>query len=65
MLVAFIDERGGRVGGVEPICRVLTAHECHDRPVHMNAHKRRATSAARTVRDSDRESRPQHRIRFW
>ncbi|MFI2458142.1 hypothetical protein [Streptomyces sp. NPDC019539] len=27
-LVAFIDEHKGRFGGVEPICRVLTDHDC-------------------------------------
>ncbi|MGW6261639.1 hypothetical protein [Streptomyces sp. NPDC055085] len=27
-LVAFIDEHWARFGGVEPICRVLTEHDC-------------------------------------
>ncbi|WP_418896307.1 IS3 family transposase [Streptomyces cupreus] len=53
-LVAFIDEHKGRFGGVEPICRVLTAHDCKIAPSTYYAHhKRQATPAARTVRDRE------------
>ncbi|MFD9624002.1 hypothetical protein ACFWB2_43365 [Streptomyces virginiae] len=30
--VAFVDEHKGRFGGVEPICRVLTRHDCKIAP---------------------------------
>ncbi|MFJ5220906.1 IS3 family transposase [Streptomyces sp. NPDC088354] len=53
-LVAFIDEHKGRFGGVEPICRVLTEHSCKIAPSTYYAHhKRQATPAARTVRDTE------------
>ncbi|MFE4874299.1 IS3 family transposase [Streptomyces sp. NPDC056682] len=53
-LVAFIDEHKDRFGGVEPICRVLTDHDCKIAPSTYYAHhKRQATPAARTVRDTE------------
>ncbi|MFD3456296.1 IS3 family transposase [Streptomyces sp. NPDC058691] len=53
-LVAFIDEHKGRFGGVEPICRVLTDHDCKIAPSTYYAHhKRQATPAARTLRDTE------------
>ncbi|MEU0664256.1 IS3 family transposase, partial [Streptomyces lavendulocolor] len=57
-LVAFIDEHKGRFGGVEPICRVLTLHDCKIAPSTYYAHhKRQATPAARTVRDAELKER--------
>ncbi|MEO3788381.1 hypothetical protein ABGB12_34060 [Actinocorallia sp. B10E7] len=32
MLVAFIDEHRDRFGGVEPVCHVLTMHDCSIAP---------------------------------
>ncbi|MGA5276328.1 IS3 family transposase [Streptomyces cellulosae] len=53
-LVAFIDEHRDRFGGVEPICRVLSAHDCKIAPATYYAHhKRRVTPSARTVRDAE------------
>jgi len=53
-LVAFIDEHKDRFGGVEPICRVLTDHDCKIAPSTYYAHhKRQAAPAARTVRDAE------------
>ncbi|MFI6448532.1 IS3 family transposase [Kitasatospora sp. NPDC050543] len=53
-LVAFIDEHRGRFGGVEPICRVLTEHDCSIAPSTYYAHhKRLVWPAARTVRDEE------------
>ncbi|MEU4863423.1 IS3 family transposase [Kitasatospora aureofaciens] len=53
-LVAFIDEHRGRFGGVEPICRVLTEHDCNIAPSTYYAHRKRlASPAARTVRDEE------------
>ncbi|WP_326756765.1 IS3 family transposase [Streptomyces hirsutus] len=53
-LVAFIDEHRDRFGGVEPICRVLTDHDCKIAPSTYYAHhKRQAVPAARTVRDRE------------
>ncbi|MEU3084882.1 IS3 family transposase [Streptomyces albidoflavus] len=53
-LVAFIDEHKGRFGGVEPICRVLTDHDCKIAPSTYYAHhKRQVEPAARTVRDRE------------
>ncbi|MFF3000657.1 IS3 family transposase [Streptomyces sp. NPDC057950] len=53
-LVTFIDEHRDRFGGVEPICRVLTAHDCKIAPSTYYAHhKRQATPAARTLRDAE------------
>ncbi|NEA87472.1 IS3 family transposase, partial [Streptomyces sp. SID14436] len=53
-LVAFIDEHKGRFGGVEPICRVLTDHDCKIAPSTYYAHHKRLTApSARTVRDSE------------
>ncbi|MFJ8828389.1 IS3 family transposase [Streptomyces sp. NPDC102467] len=52
-LVAFIDEHRDRFGGVEPICRVLTEHDCKIAPATYYAHhKRQVTPSARTVRDA-------------
>ncbi|MFG2525398.1 IS3 family transposase [Streptomyces sp. NPDC048527] len=51
-LVAFIDEHRDRFGGVEPICRTLTAHDCKIAPSTYYAHKKRLqTPSARSVRD--------------
>ncbi|MYV44819.1 hypothetical protein GT031_04135, partial [Streptomyces sp. SID2888] len=51
-LVAFVNEHKDRLGGVEPICRILTDHDCKIAPSTYYAHhKRQATPAARTVRD--------------
>ncbi|MFJ8364609.1 IS3 family transposase [Streptomyces sp. NPDC093984] len=33
--MSFIDEYRDRFGGVEPICRVLTEHDCKIGPVHL------------------------------
>ncbi|MET8134108.1 IS3 family transposase [Streptomyces sp. NPDC005251] len=53
-LVAFIDEHKDRFGGVEPICRVLTDHDCKIAPSTYYAHhKRQAAPAARTLRDAE------------
>ncbi|MDH6122689.1 hypothetical protein [Kitasatospora sp. GAS204B] len=53
-LVAFIDEHRDRFGGVEPICRVLTEHECSIAPSTYYAHKKRLTEpCARSVRDDE------------
>ncbi|MFJ7998407.1 IS3 family transposase [Streptomyces sp. NPDC096310] len=52
-LVAFIDEHRARFGGVEPICRVLTEHDCKIAPSTYYAHRKRLrTPSARTVRDA-------------
>ncbi|MFB7216638.1 IS3 family transposase [Streptomyces sp. NPDC056255] len=52
-LVAFIDEHRGRFGGVEPICRTLTEHDCKIAPSTYYAAKKRAvTPSARQVRDA-------------
>lgn len=53
-LVAFIDEHKGCFGGVEPICRVLTDHDCKIAPSTYYAHHQRLTSpSARVVRDAE------------
>ncbi|MFE6904689.1 IS3 family transposase [Streptomyces sp. NPDC057717] len=53
-LVAFIDEYKRRFGGVEPICRVLTDHDCKIAPSTYYAHHtRQARPAARTLRDTE------------
>ncbi|MGY4927213.1 IS3 family transposase [Streptomyces sp. 900105755] len=53
-LVAFIDEHRDRFGGVEPICRVLTEHDCKIASSTYYAHKKRmAVPSARTVRDTE------------
>ncbi|MFI5635760.1 IS3 family transposase [Streptomyces sp. NPDC051664] len=53
-LVAFIDEYRDRFGGVEPICRTLTEHDCKIAPSTYYAHKKRlAAPSARTVRDAE------------
>ncbi|MEE1792823.1 IS3 family transposase [Streptomyces sp. BE308] len=52
-LVAFIDEHRARFGGVEPICRVLTEHDCKIAPsTYYAAKKRAAEPSARRVRDA-------------
>jgi putative transposase len=48
--VNFIDEHRKRFGGVEPICRVLTEHDCKIAPSTYYAFKARPASA-RAVRD--------------
>ncbi|MFE4665187.1 IS3 family transposase [Streptomyces sp. NPDC056716] len=53
-LVAFIDEHRDRFGGVEPICRTLTEHDCKIAPSAYYAHKKRLDApSARTVRDTE------------
>ncbi|WP_407835155.1 IS3 family transposase [Streptomyces sp. DSM 116496] len=53
-LVAFIDEHRDRFGGVEPICRTLTEHDCKIAPSTYYAHHKRLTEpSARTVRDEE------------
>ncbi|WP_329453200.1 IS3 family transposase (plasmid) [Streptomyces sp. NBC_01724] len=57
-LVNFIHEHRDRFGGVEPICRVLTEHECKIAPSTYYAHhKRRAAPSARTMRDAELKER--------
>ncbi|MDJ0346422.1 IS3 family transposase [Streptomyces sp. H10-C2] len=51
-LVAFIDEHRDRFGGVEPICRTLTEHDCSIHPSTYYAHKKNVRSA-RAVRDAE------------
>ncbi|WAX77164.1 IS3 family transposase [Streptomyces sp. KMM 9044] len=52
-LVAFIDEHRDRFGGVEPICRTLTEHDCKIAPsTYYAAKKRAAQPSARQVRDA-------------
>ncbi|MFB7091160.1 IS3 family transposase [Streptomyces sp. NPDC056296] len=51
-LVAFIDEHRDRFGGVEPICRTLTEHNCSIHPSTYYAHKKRLPSA-RSLRDAE------------
>ncbi|QKV95985.1 IS3 family transposase [Streptomyces sp. NA02950] len=59
-LVAFIDEYRDRFGGVEPICRTLTAHDCKIAPSTYYAHKKRLqTPSARSVRDEALKERIQ------
>lgn len=48
----FIDEHRDRFGGVEPICRVLTAHGCSIDPSTYHRATRRPPSA-RAVRDGE------------
>jgi len=50
--VKFIDEHRDRFGGVEPICRVLTAHGCSIDPSTYYRAAKRAPSA-RAVRDGE------------
>ncbi|WP_107117432.1 IS3 family transposase [Streptomyces canus] len=59
-LVAFIDEHRDRFGGVEPICRTLTEHDCKIAPSTYYAHKKRLeTPSARSVRDEELRERIQ------
>ncbi|MFD0501620.1 IS3 family transposase [Streptomyces rhizosphaericus] len=59
-LVAFIDEHRDRFGGVEPICRTLTGHDCKIAPSTYYAHKKRlASPSARSVRDEELKQRIQ------
>ncbi|WP_460086543.1 IS3 family transposase [Streptomyces variabilis] len=49
-----MDEHRDRFGGVEPICRTLTGHDCKIAPSTYYAHKKRlAAPSARTVRDTE------------
>ncbi|MGW0776406.1 IS3 family transposase [Streptomyces sp. NPDC002835] len=49
-----MDEHRDRFGGVEPICRTLTEHDCKIAPSTYYAHRKRlATPSARTVRDAE------------
>ncbi|MFE5550273.1 IS3 family transposase [Streptomyces sp. NPDC056534] len=53
-LVAFIDEHRDRFGGVEPICRMLTMHDCKIAPSTYYAHRKRLDNPSpRTVRDEE------------
>ncbi|MDO0929963.1 IS3 family transposase [Streptomyces sp. TG1A-8] len=53
-LVAFIGEHRDRFGGVEPICRTLTEHDCKIALSTYYAYKKRlAAPSARTVRDTE------------
>ncbi|WP_411572779.1 IS3 family transposase [Streptomyces pluripotens] len=57
-LVAFIDEHRDRFGGVEPICRTLTEHDCKIAPSTYYARKKRIqTPSARSVRDEELKMR--------
>ncbi|MFF7859176.1 IS3 family transposase [Streptomyces sp. NPDC007904] len=48
-----MNEHRDRFGGVEPICRVLTQHDCSIAPSTYYAHKQRqASPSARQVRDA-------------
>ncbi|MFE9446724.1 IS3 family transposase [Streptomyces sp. NPDC006602] len=59
-LVAFIDEHRDRFGGVEPICRTLTEHDCKIAPSTYYAYKKRLeTPSARSVRDEEIKERIQ------
>ncbi|WP_328829066.1 IS3 family transposase [Streptomyces sp. NBC_00252] len=59
-LVAFIDEHRDRFGGVEPICRTLTEHDCKIAPSTYYAHKKRLEApSARSVRDEELKERIQ------
>ncbi|MFJ9029991.1 IS3 family transposase [Streptomyces sp. NPDC102274] len=50
----FIDEHRDRFGGVEPICRTLTEHDCKIAPSTYYAHKKRLEApSARFVRDTE------------
>ncbi|WP_313750243.1 IS3 family transposase [Streptomyces parvus] len=52
-LVAFIDEHRDRFGGVEPICRTLTEHDCKIAPsIYYACKKRLAEPSARQLRDA-------------
>jgi putative transposase len=50
--VRFIDEHRDRFGGVEPICRVLTEHDCSIDPSTHYKFKKRPASA-RATRDAE------------
>ncbi|MFF8618621.1 IS3 family transposase [Streptomyces sp. NPDC015350] len=59
-LVTFIDEHRDRFGGVEPICRTLTEHDCRIAPSTYYAHKKRLeTPSARSLRDEELKERIQ------
>ncbi|MCX4775309.1 IS3 family transposase [Streptomyces sp. NBC_01264] len=51
-LVAFIAEHRDRFGGVEPICRILTEHDCSIHPSTYYAHVKGQPSA-RAVRNAE------------
>ncbi|WP_250405602.1 IS3 family transposase, partial [Streptomyces cellostaticus] len=49
-----MDEHRDRFGGVEPICRTLTAHDCKIAPSTYYAHKKRLEApSARRARDTE------------
>jgi len=50
--VTFIDEHRDRFGGVEPICRTLTAHGCSIDPSTYYTFKKRPV-CARSIRDAE------------
>ncbi|WP_405393340.1 IS3 family transposase [Streptomyces sp. NBC_01102] len=55
-----MDEHRDRFGGVEPICRTLTEHDCKIAPSTYYAHKNRLeTPSARSLRDEELKERIQ------
>ncbi|WP_346014297.1 MULTISPECIES: IS3 family transposase [unclassified Streptomyces] len=55
-----MDEHRDRFGGVEPICRTLTEHDCKIAPSTYYAYKKRLeTPSARSVRDEELKERIQ------
>ncbi|MGW9032865.1 IS3 family transposase [Streptomyces sp. NPDC055722] len=55
-----MDEHRDRFGGVEPICRTLTEHDCKIAPSTYYAHKKRLEApSARSVRDKELKERIQ------
>ncbi|MFE9941940.1 IS3 family transposase [Streptomyces hirsutus] len=53
-----MDEHRDRFGGVEPICRTLTEHDCKIAPSTYYAHKKRLeTPSARSLRDAELKER--------
>ncbi|MEU8911681.1 IS3 family transposase, partial [Streptomyces mirabilis] len=55
-----MDEHRDRFGGVEPICRTLTEHDCKIAPSTYYAHKKRLEApCARSVRDEELKERIQ------
>ncbi|MGW5449790.1 IS3 family transposase [Streptomyces asiaticus] len=59
-VLAFIDEHRDRFGGVEPICRTLTGHDCKITSSTYYAHKKRLEiPSARSLRDEELKERIQ------
>ncbi|MEW2490518.1 hypothetical protein [Streptomyces sp. NPDC048411] len=59
-LVALIDEHRDRFGGVEPICRTLTEHDCKITPSTYYAHKKRLETRPDHHRDKRGEVAASH-----